>query len=427
MNVLVIGQGGREHALIWKLKQSPRVRSVHCAPGNGGISNIAKIVPYGDTESKELIHYVKEQGIDLTIVGPENPLLAGLVDEFEAEGLQIYGPRKNAALIEGSKSFAKEFMHKYKIPTGSYQVFTEEQAAIAYIKDQGAPIVIKADGLAAGKGVVVAHTVQEAEAAVHDILVQNKFGEAGHKVVIEQFLEGEELSLMAFIDRETVCPMVPAQDHKPVYNGDEGPNTGGMGAYSPVPQMTEDQIQQAVDQVLIPAAKGMVAEGRPFSGILYAGLMMTAEGPQVIEFNARFGDPETQVVLPRLETDLIDIMLATLDHRLHELDIRWSSQAACSVVAASAGYPGDYEKGIVITGTNQWHGSEDVVIFHAGTSKANGQLKTSGGRVLNVTGLSADLKQARRKAYDALEKISFEGMHYRTDIADRALKRAQGT
>jgi phosphoribosylamine--glycine ligase len=422
MKVLVIGQGGREHALVWKFKQSPRVSKVYCAPGNGGIATIAEIVPYKENQIKELIHFVQEEGIDFTFVGPENSLSDGIVDQFEEVGLRIYGPRKNAALIEGSKSFAKDLMKKYNIPTGTYEVFTDREEALQYLDQQQAPIVVKADGLAAGKGVVVAQTIAEAKQAVQEMMAEARFGNAGHRVVVEEFLRGQELSLMAFVDGEVVVPMVPAQDHKPVFEGDQGPNTGGMGAYSPVPQMTTAQIDQAVRGILQPTATAMIQEGRPFTGILYAGLMMTTEGPKVIEYNARFGDPETQVVLPRLQTDLVDIVEATLNRQLDQLDVQWSDHAAVTVVLASEGYPESYPKGRRITGTDEWLDEKDTVIFHAGTKVEEGELKTSGGRVLAVTGMAKDLASAQDKAYRAVQTIHFEGVHYRKDIGDKALE-----
>lgn len=421
MKVLVVGQGAREHALVWKFKQSPRVTQVYCAPGNGGIATIAEIVPYKESQIEELIHFVQEEGIDLTFVGPENPLSDGIVNQFEEKGLRIYGPRKNAAIIEGSKSFAKDLMKTYNIPTGAYEVFADKDAALRYLDQQQVPIVVKADGLAAGKGVVVAQTIEEAKQAVQEMMAEARFGQAGHRVVIEEFLSGQELSLMAFVDGEVVVPMVPAQDHKPVYEGDQGPNTGGMGAYSPVPQMTKTEIEQAVCDVLIPTAQAMIQEGRPFTGILYAGLMMTTEGPKVIEFNARFGDPETQVVLPRLQTDLVDIIEASLDHKLDQVNVQWSEDAAVTVVLASEGYPDSYPKGRVITGTDEWVNEEDTVVFHAGTTLEDGELKTSGGRVLAVTGIAKDLASAQEKAYQAIRTIHFDGVHYRKDIGAKAL------
>jgi len=422
MKVLVIGQGGREHALVWKFKQSDRVTKVYCAPGNGGTASIAENVPLKETQVTELIEFVKAEGIEITFVGPEVPLLEGIVDQFQEAGLKIYGPRQNAAIIEGSKSFTKDLMKKYNIPTGAYEVFTSTEEAIAYLDQKGAPIVIKADGLAAGKGVVVAQTLEEAKQAVHEMLAEAKFGEAGHRVVIEEFLAGEELSLMAFVDGDVVVPMVPAQDHKAVFDGDKGPNTGGMGAYSPVPHMSQEQVEEAVQRILLPTAKAMIAEGRPFTGILYAGLMMTAQGPKVIEFNARFGDPETEVILPRLQTDLLDIVEATIEHRLDQLEVKWKEEAAVTVILASEGYPGDYPKGRTITGTEALNAHSAVTVFHAGTTQVNGELKTSGGRVLAVTGVAKDVKEAIHTAYAAIPNIQFDGMHYRKDIGAKALK-----
>ncbi|MDQ0340126.1 phosphoribosylamine--glycine ligase [Caldalkalibacillus uzonensis] len=424
MKVLVIGQGGREHALAWKLKQSPRVCKVYCAPGNGGTAMLAENIPYKETDVEELIHFVKEEGIEYTIVGPENPLLAGIVDAFQRQGLRIYGPTQAAALIEGSKSFAKDLMQKYGIPTGAYATFDNMDEAFTYLDQQQAPIVVKADGLAAGKGVVVAQTIGAAKQAVKEMMADRRFGKAGAKVVIEEYLEGEELSLMAFVDGEVVVPMVPAQDHKPVFDGDQGPNTGGMGAYSPVPHIPQKQINQAVETILKPAAKALVQEGRPFQGVLYAGLMMTAEGPKVIEFNARFGDPETQVILPQLETDLLDIIEATYYHRLDQVEITWSDQTAVTVVAASEGYPGAYPTGRVITGTEEWLDEQDIMVFHAGTREEGEHLVTSGGRVLSVTALGEDIISARDKAYHVLKNIFFDGMHYRKDIGQKAIDKA---
>ncbi|GAA0362312.1 phosphoribosylamine--glycine ligase [Bacillus horti] len=423
MKVLVIGQGGREHTICWKLKQSNKVSEVYCAPGNGGIGSIAEIVPIKESQVNELIQFVQEKQIDLTFVGPEQPLTEGIVDQFEKAGLKIYGPHQSAAVIEGSKSFAKELMKKYHIPTATYEVFTTENDAIRYLEQEQtkAPIVIKADGLAAGKGVVVAQTMEEAKQAVHDMMGEAKFGEAGYQVVIEEFLQGEELSLMAFVDGETVLPMVPAQDHKPVFDGDEGPNTGGMGAYSPVPQFGEKDVEQAVKTILLPTAKAMVAEGKPFRGILYAGLMMTAEGAKVIEFNARFGDPETQVILPRLETDLVEVIEASLDGTLHKLELEWSEDNVVTVVLASPGYPQDYPKGLEITGVEKAQEQENVFLFHAGTKLEKESLVTSGGRVINVTAKGSSLKETREKVYKAVDLIKFEGVHYRKDIAQKAM------
>lgn len=423
MKVLVIGGGGREHALVWKLSQSPHVTEIHCAPGNGGIAQMAKLVPLSERDVAGLAQYAKEAGIDLTVVGPEAPLVDGLVDQFEAWGLKVFGPRKGAAQIEGSKSFAKELMKRYGIPTARYEVFDDYEAARQYLKQHGAPVVIKADGLAAGKGVVVAKTMEEAEEALRQTMVEKTHGEAGASVVIEEYLEGQEMTLMAFVQDDTVLPMVPAQDHKPVYDGDRGPNTGGMGSYSPVPQVDASTVDWCVEHILKPAARALLAEGVPFRGVLYGGLMLTDSGPKVIEFNARFGDPETQVVLPRLETDLLEVMLATVEGRLHEVRLKWSDEAAVCVVLASEGYPGPYVKGRLLTGipSLEEQSSEKLYLFHAGTSLDSGQLVTSGGRVLGVTALGKDVGQARQKAYEAVGRIRFDGMHYRSDIGWRAL------
>lgn len=422
MNVLVIGQGGREHAICWKLKQSPRLNKLFCAPGNGGIAELAETVNIQETDIDRLIEFAKRERIDLTVVGPENPLMEGIVDRFRQHDLVIFGPTQDAAIIEGSKSFAKHLMQKYNIPTAAYAVFDDLEQALRYLDTQQAPIVIKADGLAAGKGVVVAQTLEEARTALREMLAEQKFGHASTQVVIEEYLAGEELSLMAFVDGETVIPMVPAQDHKPVYDGDEGPNTGGMGAYSPVPQFGQELIIEAVKSILKPAAQAMVAEGRAFSGILYAGLMMTESGPKVIEFNARFGDPETQVVLPRLKTDLLDIIEAILNGTLDQVQVEWSEETVLSVVLAAPGYPQSYPKGLEIHGIHALAGNEDVFLFHAGTRHKEGKLVTSGGRVLNVTGRGNNLAQTREAVYAAISNLHFEGMHYRHDIGQKAFK-----
>lgn len=420
MRILVIGNGGREHALVWKLAQSEKVSEIFCAPGNGGIESAARCIPLSVTDLGGLVRFAKETKIDLTVVGPEVPLLEGIVDRFEAEGLKIFGPRKNAARIEGSKRFAKELMQKYGIPTASFRSFTDAGEAMAYVREKGAPIVIKADGLAAGKGVVVARTVQEAEQAVSEAMEKLVFGDAGKEVVIEEFLSGQEISLMAFADGQTIKPMVVAQDHKPVYDQDEGPNTGGMGTYSPVPQIPQTIVDQAIETILLPIAEAFKKEGIEYKGVLYAGLMVTDEGPKVIEFNARFGDPETQVVLPRLKTDLSDILLAVVGGRLDRQEIEWKEDAAVCVVMASGGYPGSYEKGYPISGLPQE--SDEQMVFHAGTQKSDGQIVTAGGRVLGVTALGPDIAEAREKAYQLVRQISFKDAHYRTDIAAKALK-----
>lgn len=418
MKVLIIGQGGREHALVWKAAQSKLVEEVFVAPGNDGMDNIATRVAISETDNEGLLNFAKEAKIDLTIVGPEVPLLNGVVNEFEEAGLKVFGPRKEAALIEGSKNFAKELMVKYNIPTADYQTFTELEQAKAYVQEKGAPIVIKADGLAAGKGVTVAETLETAIESLTEMLEGGKFGQASTSVVVEEFLAGEEFSLMAFVKGETVYPMVIAQDHKRAYDNDEGPNTGGMGAYSPVPQISDSVVETAVETILKPAAKALVSEGRSFTGILYAGLILTDKGPKVIEFNARFGDPETQVVLPRLESDLVESLLAILNDE--PVELVWSSKAVLGVVLASKGYPNEYEKGLPIGQLNEKH--EEAVIFHAGTKKAGEQFVNNGGRVLVVSGYGNTISEAQEQAYQLVEKVSAPALFYRKDIGNKAIK-----
>jgi len=420
MKVLVVGGGGREHAIVWKLSQSSKIEKIYCAPGNAGIASLAECVPIGAMEIEKLADFATAEKIDLTFVGPEDPLLAGIVDHFESKGLSIFGPNKQAALIEGSKSFAKELMQKYNIPTAGYASFTDYEQALQYVRKSGAPIVIKADGLAAGKGVTVAFTLEEAEVALKEAMQDEVFGSAGAKVVVEEFLQGEEMTLLSFVDGEVVKPMVPSQDHKPVFNDDKGPNTGGMGTYSPVPHVPQTLIDQIIEQIVVPTAKAMVQEGCTFRGILYTGLILTKNGPKVIEYNARFGDPETQVVLPRLSTDLVDIFVAGISGELASLDIQWKDNAAVCVVMASGGYPGAYEKGKAITGLEQV--AEDTVVFHAGTELREGLVVTNGGRVLGVTSIGSTVQEAQQKAYQAVPHIHFEGAHYRTDIAQKALR-----
>jgi phosphoribosylamine--glycine ligase len=419
LRVLVVGGGGREHALVWKISQSPRVKEIYCAPGNAGIGELARCINIPAENIDELVEFALKNKIDLTVVGPEVPLTLGIVDKFVANGLKIFGPTQRAAEIEGSKAFSKELMAKYQIPTAKYQVFTGVQQAKDFIKELGVPCVVKADGLAAGKGVMVCFTLEEALKAVDDILIENKFGKAGSKVVVEEFLEGQEVSMLAFTDGKTVIPMVSAQDHKRVFDNDQGPNTGGMGAYSPAPVYTT-QIHETVEKDILRATiDAMGGEGRPFKGVLYAGLMLTENGPKVLEFNARFGDPETQVVLPRLKTDIVDIMEAVVAGELDKINVEWYEEAAVCVVMASGGYPEGYEKGKVITGLEKV--PEDVLVFHAGTKKDKGQIVTNGGRVLGVTALGKDLQGAINKAYQGVEKIDFAGMHYRKDIGAKAL------
>lgn len=419
MDILVIGGGGREHAIIWSLSKSPRAGRIYCAPGNAGIAQLAECVPIGVFEFDKLTEFAKERNVGLVVVGPDDPLAAGIVDVFETAGLPVFGPRKNAAEIEGSKTFMKDLLHKYGIPTAAYRKFDDYEEALAYLRSQQAPIVIKADGLAAGKGVTVARTMPEAEAALADIMVSKVFGDAGSQVVIEEFLEGEEMSILAFVDGETVRPMPAAQDHKPIYDGDLGPNTGGMGTYSPLPHIDGAIIQEAVETIIRPTARALVAEGRPFTGVLFAGLMISPDGkPKTIEFNARFGDPETQVVLPRLRTDLLEIFLAAVEGRLADVEIEWSDEAAVCVILASEGYPGSYPKGLPITGLEP----SEALVFHAGTDRdAEDRLVTAGGRVLGVVGLGPDIAEARAAAYREAETIHFAGKQNRTDIAAKAL------
>lgn len=419
MKVLVVGGGGREHAICKKLKESKQVTEVFCAPGNAGIAEDATVVPIKETAFSDLISLVKKEQIELTIVGPEVPLNAGIVDEFEAAGLKIFGPRKNAAIIEGSKSFAKDLMKKYKIPTAAYETFHSYEEAKAYIDKQGAPIVIKADGLAAGKGVVVAMTLEEAHEALKDMLLDEKFGDSSASVVIEEFLEGEEYSLMAFVNGEKVYPMVIAQDHKRAYDGDKGPNTGGMGAYSPVPHIPAGEVEQAVKDILIPTANAMIAEDRPFTGILYAGLILTKDGSKTIEFNARFGDPETQVVLERLDSDLAELVNDILEGK--EPVIEWSNDAVIGVVYASNGYPGDYEKGLPLPDLKTLDPS--IKVFHAGTAAGSeeGTYVSNGGRLLLLAAKGADIATASDNVYKEMNKLDSDYFFCRKDIGYKAL------
>jgi phosphoribosylamine--glycine ligase len=422
MRILVVGRGGREHAIVWALKRSPKVKEIYCAPGNAGIAELAECVPIGENDFAALGQFALDRNVDLVVIGPEDPLFNGIADHFESLGIPVFGPRRDAAIIEGSKVFTKHLLKKYGIPTAAYETFDDYDEALRYLRRQRVPIVIKADGLAAGKGVTVAHTMEQAEQALKEIMLDKVFGEAGAQVVIEEYLQGQEMSILSFVDGRTVRPMVPAQDHKPVYDGDQGPNTGGMGTYSPVPHIPQSVVDEAVRTIIQPTANAMVEEGRPFRGVLFAGLMITEDGPKTIEFNCRFGDPETQVVLPRLDTDLADIFLATVNGRLGELEINWKDEAAVCVVLASGGYPGPYEKGVPIEGLDRVDGA---LVFHAGTSLADGRVVTNGGRVLGVTGLGKDLEEARRAAYDNAERIRFDGRHYRTDIAMKALNAAK--
>ena len=422
MKVLVVGSGGREHAIVWKVAQSPYVEKIYCAPGNPGIAQLAECVDIKPTDIKKLADFAEEKGINLTIVGPEAPLVEGIVDEFEERGLRIFGPSKDAARLEGSKVFSKEMMKKWGVPTADFKVFDNPEEAKAYIKEKGAPIVVKADGLAAGKGVTVAKTVEEALEAVDRIMVEKVFGDAGNRVVIEDCLEGEEASYLVVTDGENFIPLATAQDHKAVFDGDRGPNTGGMGAYSPAPVLSEEMEKEVQEKVIKPILKGMKEEGYPFKGILYAGLMITKDGIKVLEFNVRFGDPEAQVILRRLKTDLVEVCTSVINGKLVE-KLEWIPETSICVVLASKGYPGKYEKGKEITGIEEAEKLDSVVVFHAGTAVKDRKLVTNGGRVLNVTALGKDIVEARENVYKAVEKIHFDGMHYRKDIGEKALKR----
>ncbi|MCI7676020.1 MAG: phosphoribosylamine--glycine ligase [Phascolarctobacterium sp.] len=425
MRILLIGGGGREHALAWKLVQSPKVEKLYAAPGNPGMALLQKCecINLNVDDLEGVADYAEEKSIDLTVVGPEAPLVAGLADVFKRRGLPVFGPSKAAAQLEGSKAFSKELMAKYNIPTAFFKICEDIETAKSYVEEKGAPIVVKADGLAAGKGVVVAMTKAEALEAIDEMMGDHKFGAAGARLVLEEYMEGEEASLLAFTDGKTVVPMIAAQDHKRVFDGDEGPNTGGMGTYAPAPVMTDILRLKATELILKPVVEAMAKEGSPYQGCLYAGLMIKGDSVKVVEFNCRFGDPETQVVLPLLDGDLAEIMLACATGTLDKAEVAWHDKAAVCVVMASGGYPESYEKGKEITGLAAAEEDKDVVVFHAGTKEAEGKIVTSGGRVLGVTAVDSSIKAARDRAYAAVEKIAFEKNFYRKDIAWRALKR----
>lgn len=423
MKILVVGSGGREHALVWKLKQSSKVEEIYCAPGNAGIINLATCVDIPVTDIEKLADFAQSQGVALTVVGPEVPLTLGIVDHFEKLGLRIFGPSQRAAIMEGSKVFMKDLLKKYQIPSGYYEVFNDRDKAVQYIESLTPPLVVKADGLAAGKGVIVALSKQEAIEAVDLIMSEKTFGEAGDNVVIEEFLYGEEASFLAFTDGKTVIPLPSSQDHKAVYDGDKGPNTGGMGAYSPAPIVTEALHQQAMEKVMIPTVKAMAAEGRPYKGVLYAGLMINEGVAKVLEFNCRFGDPEAQPLLMRLKSDLVDVLEAIVDERLHEVQLDIDPRPTVCVVMAAGGYPAEYQKGKVISGLDVAQEKEDVVVFHAGTSEQDGNIVTAGGRVLGVTAIGDDLEGAINNAYDTVKLISWDDCYYRNDIGAKALAR----
>ena len=425
MNVLVIGSGGREHALAFKAAQSAKVEKVFVAPGNAGTALEPKLenVAIGVEDIAALVSFAKENNVELTIVGPEAPLVIGVVDRFREEGLAIFGPTAAAAQLEGSKSFTKDFLARHKIPTADYQTFEQIDPALAYLKEKGAPIVVKADGLAAGKGVIVAMTEQEAEDAIRDMLAGNAFGDAGSRVVIEEFLEGEEASFIVMVDGENVLPFATSQDHKRAYNEDKGPNTGGMGAYSPAPVVTAEIHQRIMDEVIYPTVKGMSDEGHPYTGFLYAGLMITADGtPKVIEYNCRFGDPETQPIMLRLQSDLVELIEAANRVELDKTDIQFDSRAAVGVVLAAAGYPGSYPKGDAISGLRLDY-AEGTKVFHAGTKQDGDNVVTAGGRVLCATALGNTVTEAQQNAYKLVDEINWDGVEFRTDIAYRAIAR----
>jgi phosphoribosylamine---glycine ligase len=421
VKVLVIGSGGREHALAWKIAQSPLVAKVFCAPGNPGTATVAENVAIPVDDLPGLLAFAKRESVGLTVVGPELPLSLGIVDLFEEHGMKVFGARRNAAVIESSKAFSKDLMKKYDIPTAAYDVFTEVAPAVDFIDRTGIPIVIKADGLAAGKGVVIAATREEAVAAVTDMLSGNAFGEAGSKVVIEEFLTGEEASFLALTDGETIIPLASSQDHKAVFDGDRGPNTGGMGAYSPAPVVTPEVHERAINEVIRRAVDGMAAEGRPYRGILYAGLMIKDGQIKTLEFNARFGDPECQPLMVRMKSDIVPVLAAAAVGRLEGMAIEWHDKAAVCVVMASEGYPGDYPKGDEIHGLDEAGKLTDLVVFHAGTAARGGKVVTGGGRVLGVTAAGSTIREAIGRAYEGVAKISWRGAHYRSDIGAKAL------
>jgi phosphoribosylamine---glycine ligase len=422
MKILVIGSGGREHALVWKIAQSPKADKVYCAPGSAGIGELAELVAIGPEQIEKLAEFAEKEKIDLTVVGPELPLTLGITDLFESRGLRIFGPNKDAAQLEGSKAFAKKILQENGIPTASFRTFTDAGLAKQYIAQYPAPYVIKADGLAAGKGVLICATPKEAEAAIDEILVRKAFGPAGNRLVIEEFLAGEEASFMVLTDGEHMLPLASSQDHKRVFDNDEGPNTGGMGAYSPAPLVTPKIYQRILDEILSPLLAGLKRKGIRYRGVLYIGLMITKDGPMVLEFNARFGDPECQPIMMRLKSDLVPLLEATLDDKLHLIQPQWHDDTAVCVVLCASGYPGSYGKGAEIHGLDRLKNWEKGFVFHAGTAKDNGRWVTSGGRVLGVTARGDTIESAVKEAYDAVGKISWNGMHYRKDIARRALK-----
>ncbi len=416
MKVLIVGSGGREHAIAWKVAQSPKVEKIYCAPGNAGIGEIAECVPIGAMEFDKLVAFAKEKEIDLTVIGMDDPLVGGIVDAFEAEGLRVFGPRKNAAILEGSKAFSKDLMKKYHIPTAAYENFNNPEEALAYLETAKMPIVLKADGLALGKGVLICNTLQEAKDGVKELMLDKHFGDAGNTIVIEEFMTGREVSVLSFVDGNTIQIMTSAQDHKRAKDGDQGLNTGGMGTFSPSPFYTAEIDAFCQKYIYQPTVDAMKAEGRPFKGVIFFGLMLTEDGPRVLEYNARFGDPEAQVVLPRMKNDIIDVFEACIDGTLDKIQLDFEENAAVCVVLASDGYPEHYEKGYPIEGLDTFKGKNGYYVFHAGTKLADGKIVTNGGRVLGVTAKGSDLKQARANAYAATEWIQFENKYKRNDI-----------
>lgn len=423
MKILVIGSGGREHTLVWKIAQSKLANKIYAAPGNGGIAELAECVDIKADDIDGLLNFAIKNKIDLTVVGPEAPLVSGIVDKLQKKGLKVFGPSENAAQLEGSKVFAKEFMARHKIPTAKFKVFDDSLDAKDYINEVGAPLVVKADGLAAGKGVIICKSEAEAEAAIDLIMEKRVFKDAGNRVVIEECLEGEEASILVISDGKNFVTLESSQDHKRIFDNDEGPNTGGMGAYSPAPVVTNDLLDKIKKEVCLPTIKGMSSEGNVFKGVLYAGLMITKDGPMVLEYNVRFGDPETQAILPRLKSDLVEIIIASLNGKLDKFKLQWDSRACVCIVMASGGYPGSYEKGKVISGLDKAKDMKDVIVFHAGTKLENGQVLTSGGRVLGVTGLGDGIKAAIDNTYKAVDKIKFDKAHFRKDIGLKAIRR----
>ncbi len=418
MKVLIVGSGGREHAIAWKVAQSKKVDKIYCAPGNAGISEVAECVPIGAMEFDKLVAFAKEKEIDLTVIGMDDPLVGGIVDVFEKEGLRVFGPRKNAAILEGSKAFSKDLMKKYNIPTAAYETFTDPEKALEYLETAKMPIVLKADGLALGKGVLICQTLEEAKEGVKTLMMDKKFGAAGDEIVIEEFMTGREVSVLSFVDGNIVKIMSSAQDHKRAKDGDQGLNTGGMGNFSPSPFYTKEVDEFCKKYIYQPTVDAMKAEGRPFKGVIFFGLMLTPDGPKVLEYNARFGDPEAQVVLPRLENDIVDVFEACIDGTLDQVDLKFDNdRATVCVILASDGYPVEYKKGFPIEGLEKFKGKDDYYVFHSGTKfNENGQIVTNGGRVLGVTATGKDLKEARKKAYEATEWISFENKYMRHDI-----------